>query len=577
MTGFRIEHLSFSNSDVGLWSKVDARFSNWPVVYTLNNEAEVYVGESLNVAARMRQHLQSQKKTDLQAMHVVLDDRFNKSACLDLESHLIRLFAGEGRFRVLNGNVGVVDSDYYDRQKYSESFKQIFDEMRQLGLFEKTIPQIENSDLFKFSPFKALNQDQAGTVADIMDGLFADIEQRSGRTIVVQGDPGTGKTILAIYLMKLLVDIQSSRLDDDVDGDSLFADYFLEGYRELLQGFRIGLVVPQQSLRSSIKKVFKKTPSLAVEMVISPFDLEKTDGIFDLLIVDEGHRLTQRANQPSGFQNKKYREINEKLFGSDDLSFTQLDWIRAKSKYQILLVDAEQSVRPADLPQELLATLIEDSRLEGRYYRLYSQMRVKGGSDYIDYIRRVLSSAPPESTQFSEYDFKLYDDLGKMHQAVREREAESKLARLVAGYAWKWKSRSDPTAFDIVIDGCQLRWNKTDKDWINSSTAVDEVGSIHTVQGYDLNYAGVIIGPDLRYDPEDRRLFFDRSSYQDTKGKEDNPKRGIKYTDDDLLRYVRNVYAVLMTRGVRGTYVYVCDKPLREYLRGYIPRGTDAV
>jgi len=225
MTGFRIEHLSFSNSDVGLWSKVDARFSNWPVVYTLNNEAEVYVGESLNVAARMRQHLQSQKKTDLQAMHVVLDDRFNKSACLDLESHLIRLFAGEGRFRVLNGNVGVVDSDYYDRQKYSESFKQIFDEMRQLGLFEKTIPQIENSDLFKFSPFKALNQDQAGTVADIMDGLFADIEQRSGRTIVVQGDPGTGKTILAIYLMKLLVDIQSSRLDDDVDGDSLFSDY----------------------------------------------------------------------------------------------------------------------------------------------------------------------------------------------------------------------------------------------------------------------------------------------------------------------------------------------------------------
>jgi DUF2075 family protein len=87
------------------------------------------------------------------------------------------------------------------------------------------------------------------------------------------------------------------------------------------------------------------------------------------------------------------------------------------------------------------------------------------------------------------------------------------------------------------------------------------------VQGYDLNYAGVIIGPDLRFDPETQRIVFDRTNYFDKKGMENNPRLGIAYSDDDILRFVSNVYAVLMTRGVLGTYVYVVDPALRERLR----------
>jgi DUF2075 family protein len=87
------------------------------------------------------------------------------------------------------------------------------------------------------------------------------------------------------------------------------------------------------------------------------------------------------------------------------------------------------------------------------------------------------------------------------------------------------------------------------------------------VQGNDLNYAGVIIGNDLRYDPIRGRLFFDRASYFDTKGKENNPRLGVVYTDDDLLTFVTNIYGVLLTRGMLGTYVYVRDPALREHLR----------
>jgi len=115
----------------------------------------------------------------------------------------------------------------------------------------------------------------------------------------------------------------------------------------------------------------------------------------------------------------------------------------------------------------------------------------------------------------------------------------------------------------------KLQWNRTDVDWVNSPGSLDEVGSIHTIQGYDLNYAGVIIGPDLRFDPVRQRLVFDRENYFDAKGKQNNPKRGISYSDEDLLQFVTNIYAVLLTRGMCGTYLYVCDPHLREYLGRY--------
>jgi len=98
-----------------------------------------------------------------------------------------------------------------------------------------------------------------------------------------------------------------------------------------------------------------------------------------------------------------------------------------------------------------------------------------------------------------------------------------------------------------------------------------KVGLIHAVQGYDLNYVGVIIGLDLRFDPEQRRLFIDRDSYFDKKGKENNPVLGRTYSDDDLLRFITQIYTVLMTRGIRGTYVYSCDPGLREYLKAFVP------
>ncbi|MFJ6169514.1 DNA/RNA helicase domain-containing protein [Curtobacterium sp. NPDC092190] len=567
MTSFDIEKLPFTAEHLRSWRDVDHRFINWPVVYILDDGKRVYVGETLNTAARMRQHLDSPERGALKAVRLVLDDTFNKSVCLDLESQLIALLAADGKYTVLNSNKGIVDAEYYDRPRYRETFREIFHALRRQDVFTRSLPEIENRELFKLSPFKALNRDQAVVMEDILEGLFDDWELDAAAPIAVQGDPGTGKTIVAVYLLKLLRDIAAGRGFDDLESDALFSDFFTEENRNRLSSARLGLVVPQQALRASLKRIFAKTPGLDKGMVLTPFEVGQSDERWDLLVVDESHRLNHRANQASGMQNKNFGEINRKLFGEDADHLTQADWIRRQSRHQIFLIDSDQSVRPADLPQSTQRALIAGAREADRHYRLFTQMRVRGGSDYVSFVRGLLRGEQRERADFGDYELRFFDDLGEMHEAIRARDAEVGLARLVAGYAWEWKSKNDADAYDIEIDGQRLRWNQTQKDWITSAGALEQVGSIHTVQGYDLNYAGVIIGPDLRFDPETQRIVFDRTNYFDKKGMENNPRLGIAYSDDDILRFVSNVYAVLMTRGVLGTYVYVVDPALRERLR----------
>ncbi|QAY59267.1 DUF2075 domain-containing protein [Microbacterium protaetiae] len=572
MTPFSIELLDFDRSSVEQWAELNPRHRNCPVVYVIDGPGSgtgaVYIGETINAAARMKQHLDGPKRAlGLKDVRVVVDDEFNKSVCLDLESHLIRWFAGDGIRSVLNGNEGITDAQYYRRDRYRSSFRAIFDELYARGLFTRSITQIENSDLFKLSPFKALTETQAVAVEQILESLVADLDdpERVSRS-VVEGEPGTGKTVVAIYLMKLIADIGDST-DSDTDPDGRFSEFFATGYRELFTDIRMGLVIPQQSLRESVRRVFKKTPKLHERMVLSPWDVADAGDRFDLLLVDEAHRLNQRASQGSGPMNTKFAAVNERLFGADDVRYTQLDWISARSRHQVLLMDAEQSVRPADLPHETVTAILREAGREHRRFRLMSQMRVKAGADYVGFVRRLLRSESVTLPDLGEYDLRFFDDVGAMRREIRRMDSEHGLARMVAGYAWKWRSKKDKDAFDIELDGEQMRWNSVPTDWISAPGSIDEVGSIHTVQGYDLNYAGVIIGPDLRRNPVTGEIHIDRASYQDRKGKENNGYSKKKYTDDELLTYIRNIYGVLLTRGIRGTFVYVCDPSLREWMR----------
>lgn len=573
---FTIERLPFDEAGILSGSRDVLRFRDWPVVYTLHDSMRIYVGETLSAIKRMRQHRENPEKRSLTTLHLVLSEQFNKSVCLDLESWLIELAHGDGQYQVLNRNTGIVDVGYFMRDDYQATFDAIFEELRDNGLFTRPVPQIKNTELFKYSPFKSLNHDQFVAVDQIMRGLIEDLEQDRRGVSVVRGDPGTGKTIVAMYLLKMLCDIAQHPADDEVDSEEMFSEYFQDETRELLEGLKLAFVIPGESLRGTVQRVIRRIPSMRKVFVGTAFQVAQHEEMFDLVVVDEAHRLTQYGAQAHGTLTKEYGEITERLFGGMDDSKNQLDWLRARSRMVLLMLDLEQSVRPMDIPSTELSSVVEAAAAHDRVHILATQMRAAGGNDYIRYARQLVSQQPPaQRLDFGDYEFSMYDDMGQLVQRIAELEKEHGLCRMVAGFAWDWTSRASlkekRTAHDFVIDGVPLKWNSTTKDWINTRDSAEEVGSIHTMQGYDLNYAGVIIGPDLRFDPEAQRLYVDRDHYRDKKGKASNRKRGQETTDDDLLRYITNVYAVLLTRAMRGTFVYVCDPELRRHLAQFMP------
>jgi DUF2075 family protein len=196
-------------------------------------------------------------------------------------------------------------------------------------------------------------------------------------------------------------------------------------------------------------------------------------------------------------------------------------------------------------------------------------MRVRGGDDYLAYVRRLLFDQAAVPQTFSNYEFRLHASFTEFEDLFERTLEEHPLTRMVAGYSWKWVSngKANSHLFDISIDGVEKRWNRTFRDWVgkgmrNRDIAL-EVGCIHSTQGYDLSHAFVIIGPDLTFDPSRGRIRIDGDRYFDRSG-----KRGA--TDADLDTYIKNIYYVLLTRGIEATHVYVCDRELRRHLARFI-------
>lgn len=496
---------------------------NWPVVYILEDGKEAYIGETNSLYRRSKEHYELPERRKLKSIHVITDNEYNNSATLDIESELIKYIAADGKYILQNGNGGLGNYNYYNRVLYKTKFEIIWENLRDKGIVKNAISDLRNSDLFKYSPYKSLTDDQL----DVAKKIYRDIKSKEKNTIIVSGKPGTGKTILATYLVKYLKE------------------------QEETKHLKVGLVVPMASLRQTISKVFSKIKGLKSNMVLGPNDVAKND--YDVLIVDESHRL-QRRKGIMGYG--AYDNVNTKLGLPKDT--TQLDWITKCSKHQIFLYDPNQSIKPADIrPADF-------EKLNAKKYEITTQMRVEAGADFIDFIEHVFDLKQPQKINFPGYDFKIFDDVEHMVQEIKSKDKKHQLARVVAGYAWPWHTKNGEKDFDIQIGDIKLVWNSTAQDWVNSKNAINEVGCIHTVQGYDLNYVGVIIGPELSYDKVNNKFKVDKEKYFDTNG-----RNGI--TDPtELERYVINIYKTLLTRGIKGTYIYAVDESLREYLKSVV-------
>lgn len=523
---FKITDGDFKNQIYGN----EKYMSNWPMLYILENGKQAYIGESNHVKNRMSQHHNSKEKQIFDKVHFIYSSEFNQSVTFDYEAKLIQYIVADETYEVHNKNAGLADKEYFGKHEHDEKFYDLWRSLQRKKIVKHSLEELENSDLFKYSPFKELNDDQRIAVDEIIETLKLDDRQ----TIVVNGMPGSGKTIVAIYLLKYLRDS--------------------EEYKDKTMGF----VVPQTSLRRTLRNIFKSIYNLKPSDILSPSDVTKKH--YDILLVDEAHRLHQYKNIS---YMGTFKSNCEKLGLTTEND--ELDWILHQCDCPILFYDKMQVVGPSGIDSERFYAKMrkEEQTRKLSYHNLSTQMRVRGGNDYISYVKELLFGTIKEKKTFTNYTFKLMNDFSAFNDLMYEKEKEVQLVRMAAGYAWPWASKKDSSAFDIHIQGVHKKWNHCTEGWVLSNEAIHEVGCIHSTQGYDLNYAFIIIGNEIGYDPIQQKIIIKENNYYDQNG-----KKTASY--DELKEYIQHVYYVLLTRGILGTYLYVCDPDLRDYMSKYV-------
>jgi len=544
---------------------VDIWGVNRSVVYMINGHKEMYVGETSSFQNRFKQHLDKKKHDGYEIIRLVGDDDFHKSYVQDIEQRLIRLCSADGKFIMQNRNAGMSAEHIYPQKGECENkIRNIWELMSKENLTDHSYDELINTNIFKYSPYITLTKEQKNVSCDVLRQILNDLNGRRAGTSVVNGSAGTGKTIVALNMIFTLLNIQRINIDASYDPSDKW-HVLIKDWKDYLTTHsmpKIAFVVPMQSIRATLAEVVKEIgDGYTKDLVVGPTDVIKHK--YDIVFVDESHRLKKRKNI---MDYKVFDNCCTKL-GLDKSKANQLDWIMSRCSHRVLFYDATQSVKSADVtPQEYQNSL--GSELRVNYY-LKSQMRCIGGNDYIDYLNSVFELKDPDRKDFSEFDVETFNNVATMVNQIKQLDKKHKLCRTVAGYSWKWETKGltpqeikKQNVYDIDINDNHYVWNTTDKNWILSPNAVNEIGCVHTTQGYDLNYVGIIFGEEIDYDEKRNKFVIDLNRFYDVKVKSATPPEMVK-------SFIINAYKVMMTRGIKGCYLYACNPGMKKFLKKY--------
>lgn len=381
------------------------------------------------------------------------------------------------------------------------------------------------------------------------------VEARSEKrkqVVIVQGGPGTGKSVVAINLLGALIARKRN------------ARYVSKN------------AAPRAVYEARLAGTFTRTRISNLFCGSGAFVNDEPD-TYDTLIVDEAHRLNEKSGL---YRNLGHNQIRELI---------------RSARCTVFFIDEDQRVTVHDIGRtEELRVRAGEFDAAVTELELSSQFRCNGADGYLAWLDDTLDIRCTANTTLdpAEFDFRVLDSPSKLHDLIELKNRGNNRSRIVAGYCWKWPSKKNPQAWDIELPafGYRRRWNlvKDGSLWIVTPGSVEQVGCIHTCQGLELDYVGVIIGPDLVY--RDGRIVTDATKRAST----DQSVRGLKrmLKDDpgsaralaDMI--VKNTYRTLMTRGMKGCYVYCTDAPLAAYLRTRLkttsetadagPLGTDS-
>lgn len=358
------------------------------------------------------------------------------------------------------------------------------------------------------------------------------------RVIIINGGPGTGKSVISINALARLT------------GQRLNARYVTPN------------AAPRAVFESKLKKIFAKADLRSLFSGSGSFT-ETSAESFDTLIVDEAHRLKMKSGM---FKNLGENQVKE---------------IIKSAHTAVFFIDEAQKVTWSDVGE--ISMIEEQAGLAGALIErleLTSQFRCGGSDDYMAWLDETLGVHADTANYFSldKFDFQIFDSPVELHKTIKEKNKINNKSRVVAGYCWDWVSQKKPELSDITIDefGYKATWNLTSDggEWIISPKSVEEVGCIHTCQGLEVDYIGVIIGRDLvaidgvlKTDPSARAKTDKSLAGYKKELKEDPISAEIKA--DEI---IRNTYRTLLSRGMKGCYVYFVDPATAEHFKKLLPR-----
>ena len=414
-------------------------------------------------------------------------------------------------------------------------------------LLNEVSTMIESGDISAFS----LIEDQI-VARNIIINKIREMRANSSRNkkniIIVNGGPGTGKTVIALHILAELAKLSNN-------GNGLNVHYATKS-KPLLEGVRAQLSTTSRMLFSNVTSF---VPSSSDENSV------------DVLLVDEAHRIQKNANN-------QYTKAENRT----DLS--QIDTIIRAAKITVFFIDDRQAIRGVEIGSaSMIREAAERWNASVEECELKSQFRCNGSDNYLNWLEQVLYNKQVTSHFDTEdFDLRIMDSPQKMYESlVEQNNVPGQTARLMAGFCWPWSTNvvNGDLVKDVKIGTFAMPWETNDKvdrrslrvsyprwyEWAYKPEGIKQVGCIYTSQGYEFDYAGVIIGPDLKYDPVEDKIITDKSACKDPVLKRTQKEATMTFDD-----YVRNIYRVLMSRGMKGCYLYVCDKELRKYLKELI-------
>lgn len=547
-------------------NKEDEILFRYPTIYIVNdkykhtkgsnNEYSVYVGETNDIKRRTNEHLLIDSKNEEfwreiknspnSEMFLIGHEHFNKSLTLDLENRLMHYMSGIEAVKSISNKRTNQQNKYYTSDELDIIFEKLWTELRdkKRDLFP-SINVIKDSAIFKSSPFQKLTLEQF----EAKDQIIAKIEEnlnreKSGQLIWVTGEAGTGKTVL---LSNLFYELYKSAAENS---DNV-----------ILRNRTVSLLVnhdQQVKVYQQIASKLGMTDDNNPEMVTKPthFILNHTpEEKIDVVLVDEAHLLWTQGKQ-------SYR-------GKD-----QLDDLLNRAKVVVAVFDPSQILTTEEYRS---LDWIQKSKLNAishnNYIKLENQMRIHGNKETVNWIRTLVDESKiKDIPKDDSFDLKIFKTPHDLLNALKTKAKDEKngISRLLATFDWKYvngKKDENGNLWEVTIGDFSMPWNlqlsasKKIKElpWAEQPQTIDEIGSTFTIQGFDLNYAGVIIGPSVKY--RNGKIIFDKTA---SKNKKATQKRNSKI--DNSQEFLKNELNVLLTRGVNGLYIYAVDEELQNQL-----------